>query len=71
MDFAQIATLLGQFGPLGIFIAYLVWRENRNAEASALREDKDRALARERIEADKDMARALDKLAFRIEGLKP
>lgn len=70
MDFAQIATLMGQFGPTGIFIAYLIYRDNRTSDAAAKREEQDREIERDRIEADKDMARALDKLSFRIEGLK-
>lgn len=45
MDFAQIATLLGQFGPLGVFVAYLVWRENKQMDMENARVEATKALA--------------------------
>lgn len=30
MGLEQVLGLAGQFGPMGLFVAYLMWREQRN-----------------------------------------
>lgn len=57
MDPALIEAL-GQFGPMGLMVGYLVWREQRR--------DK---IDRDRIEADVKMAEAISILTVKLEGL--
>lgn len=59
----ELLTAFGQFGPLGLFIAYLVWREKTLAEQRALIEEK-------RIDADKLLASSLTALTITIQDLK-
>ena len=59
MGAAEAVQLAGQFGPLGLFIGYLMWREIRNEK-----------LSRERIETDKLVASAMAILAAKIDGMK-
>lgn len=56
---ADVLNLAGQFGPMGLLVAYLMWRD--------LRTDK---LARERVETDKALAAAMAILTATIQGLK-
>lgn len=59
----ELWTFFGQFGPLGVFIAYLIWRESRG--------DKERAgIDKERTEADKALAAALSALTVTIQHLE-
>lgn len=59
----ELWTLFGQFGPLGLFIAYLVWRESKG--------DKERAgIDKERTESDKALAAALMALTVTIQHLE-
>jgi len=58
----EFVAAFGQFGPLGLMIAYLVWRERAGAE----RRDK---VDQDRIEADKAMASALTALTVTIQAL--
>lgn len=60
---AEIWTLLGQFGPLGIFIGYLMWRETR-------KDDERHQVERERTESDKALAAALSALTVTIQHLE-
>jgi hypothetical protein len=55
----EMLTLAGQFGPLGLMIAYLIWRESRAEK-----------VMRERIEADLELARSLAVLSVKIEGMR-
>lgn len=54
----EIWALLGQFGPLGLMIGYLVWTDGRKDQ-----------IARERAEADKALAAALAALTVTIQHL--
>ncbi|SES19771.1 hypothetical protein [Sphingobium sp. YR768] len=56
-------TLLGQFGPLGLMIGYLVWRETRITDAR-------QQVERERTESDKALAAALSALTVTIQHLE-
>ncbi|PTD19889.1 hypothetical protein CV103_11920 [Sphingomonas fennica] len=55
-------TAFGQFGPLGLMIWYLVWRERTGAE-------KRDQIERERIESDKALASALTALTVTINNM--
>ena len=70
MSAPQIIELARLFGPIGLFIGYLMWRELRQEKAAEGRARDDRDLARERIDTDKAVATALAVLAARIEGMK-
>jgi hypothetical protein len=58
----DILQLAGQFGPMGLMVAYLVWRENRN-EAKRLQYDQSRS------DADKALASSLGALTAVIQRL--
>ena len=64
----EALSLAGQFGPMGMFVAYLIWdRERmdkkwREHEEARLKQDAVRA------EADKAMAVALNALSIVIQG---
>ena len=60
MGVAELVGLAGQFGPLGLFVGYLIWDKTQ-----------ERKLARERIETDLELARSMALLAARIDGMKP
>lgn len=60
---AEIWTLLGQFGPLGLMIAYLVWKDTRNADTR-------HQVEKERTESDKALAAALSALTVTIQHLE-
>lgn len=57
---AEFVDAFGQFGPLGLMIAYLVWREKTIA-------DERRATDLARIEADKALAASLAGLTTTIQ----
>jgi len=57
MDGAALLELAGQFGVMGLFVGYMIWRELRGEK-----------LARERIEADKALATSLALLEAAIKG---
>lgn len=67
---SELITLAGQFGPLGLIIGYLVWRES--AERKMVREEaeKNREVTKERIAADLEMAKAFTILTVTIQGLR-
>ena len=69
LDLAQWTGLVGDFGPLGLMIVYLVWRENKAAEAQTQREKDAREVMRERIEADKALAASLGALTAVVQRL--
>jgi hypothetical protein len=64
---AQLMQLAGQFGPLGLFIGYLIWREQaeRKDKAAAIvsRNEIDKAEIASRL----DLARTLAKLTMVVE----
>ena len=62
MDMAQLLPLVGDFGPMGLMVAYLVFREGRQ---SAERLETEKA----RIEADKALAQSLGALTAVVQRL--
>lgn len=56
----ELITAFGQFGPLGLMIMYLMWREKAGAEKRG-------QIERERAEADKALAAALSALTVTIQ----
>jgi len=59
----ELITAFGQFGPLGLMIGYLVWRERIGAEKRG-------ELEAERAESDKALAAALSALTVTIQHLE-
>jgi hypothetical protein len=59
---AELWSLLGNFGPMGVFVAYLVWRESTT---TAERIKYDTA----RLEADRALAASLGALTAVIQRL--
>jgi F0F1-type ATP synthase membrane subunit b/b' len=57
MTIPDVLNLAGQFGVMGLFVGYLIWKD--------LRADK---IARERLEADKALATALALLEATVKG---
>jgi hypothetical protein len=51
--------LAGQFGPMGLLVAYLMWRELRTEK-----------LSRDRIETDKTLAASMALLTAAINGMR-
>lgn len=58
----ELVAAFGQFGPLGLMIGYLVWREKAGAEKRG-------EIERERAEADKALATSLAALTVTIQHL--
>ena len=58
----ELVAAFGQFGPLGLMIGYLVWREKAGAEKRG-------EIERERAEADKALATSLSALTVTIQHL--
>ena len=58
----ELVAAFGQFGPLGLMIGYLVWRERAGAEKRA-------EIDRERVESDKALAASLSALTVTIQHL--
>lgn len=58
----ELFTLLGQFGPMGIFIAYLMWDSTRKSDAR-------QQIDKERTESDKALAASLSALTVTIQHL--
>lgn len=52
----DILTIAGQFGPLGVFVFYLIWQQKRQDE-----------IAEKRIAADIKMTEALTLLTSAVE----
>lgn len=42
---AELITAFGQFGPMGLFVLYLVWERKSAREAEIARTETDKALA--------------------------
>lgn len=59
----EIWQLLAQFGPLGLMIAYLVWKDTR-------KDDEHAHIQKERAESDKALAAALMALTVTIQHLE-
>lgn len=59
----ELWTLLGQFGPLGLMIGYLIWNDTRKS-------DDRKSIDKERTESDKALAAALSALTVTIQHLE-
>lgn len=55
----ELLTIAGQFGPIGVFIWYLLAQQRRQDEISE-----------KRIQADIDMAKAMTLLTSAVENLR-
>jgi hypothetical protein len=62
MDGNTLAALAGQFGPMGLFVGYLIW-ERRSGAEERIKHD----IAR--VEADKALAQSLGALTAVIQRL--
>jgi hypothetical protein len=62
MSLESIIGLAGQFGPMGLFVAYLIWREQRTAGVAM-------EYNKARLEADKALASSLGALTAVIQRL--
>ena len=62
MDFAQLLPLVGDFGPMGLMVAYLIYRERAQMTERLETE-------RARIEADKALATSLGALTAVVQRL--
>jgi hypothetical protein len=70
MGVNDIIALARLFGPIGLFVGYLIWSQTYRDKATEKREEADRVLARERIETDKAITAAMTLLATKIDGLR-
>jgi len=62
MAVPEMLQLAGQFGPMGLLVAYLIWRE-RSSEAKRMAYDQ------ARLDADKALAASLGALTAVIQRL--
>ena len=60
----ELFAAFGQFGPLGLMIGYLVWREGKERSAAIQRETA-------QAEANKELAAALAGLTVTIQNMRP
>lgn len=58
----ELITTFGQFGPLGLMIGYLVWREKTGAEKRG-------EIEKARAASDIELAKALSALTVTIQHL--
>lgn len=65
----ELLALGQQFGPIGLFIGYLIWREKKGAEKRGELEKERTAAQRERTESDKALAAALSALTVTIQHI--
>lgn len=59
MNLPDIIAMLPQYGQMGIFIAYLLWRDGQQSKA-----------AEKRVNADIEMAQALTLLSAQMQGMR-
>jgi hypothetical protein len=66
----ELMAIFAQFGPLGLMIGYLMWRETvANGKREALEKER-LEVQRERTESDKALAMALTALTVTIQHLE-
>lgn len=65
----ELLAAFGQFGPLGLVIGYLIWRERVGAEKRGEIERERAEADKVRAEADKALAAALAALTVMIQHL--
>lgn len=63
MSVETFLNLAGQFGPMGLFVAYLIWREQRTATTAI-------AYNEARLQADRALASSLGALTAVIQRLE-
>lgn len=68
MGTADVLTLAAQFGPMGLMVGYLVWRETAERKDARIKAEKEHELARARINSDLELARAMTLLTVTIQG---
>lgn len=68
MSTPDVLTLAAQFGPMGLMVGYLIWRETMERRDARQTTEQERELARERIAADLELARAMTLLTVTIQG---
>ena len=62
MQIDQFMIFAGQFGPMGLFVGYLIWREQRN-------DSKIMTYNQSRLECDRALANSLGALTAVIQRL--
>jgi len=69
MPIESVLSLAGQFGPMGLFIAYLVWREQQTAKVAQRQEEARNEAQSAATEANKSLASSLGALTAVIQRL--
>lgn len=62
----QILAVAAPYGPVGLFCAYLAWREACRDRREEKRQERDEKIREAQAEADKDLAKALTLLSERV-----
>jgi len=69
MSLTDLAQIFGQFGPMGLFVGFLIWDRN-SASKARIGYDRDRLEQdKDRLETDRAMAAALGALTAVIQRL--
>lgn len=68
MDVSGVMALAGQFGPMGLLVAYLVWREGRDEKRRQLEVDARLDVDRETNEERAKLTSALMSLCMAVGG---
>lgn len=68
MGAPDFVSLAAQFGTMGLMVGYLIHREAMERKDARAESEKQRDLARERINADLELARAMTLLTVTIQG---
>lgn len=67
----ELIAAFGQFGPLGLMIGYLVWRESKERAAAIARDAEVIRRDLAQAEANKELAGALSALTVTIQNTLP
>lgn len=68
MGASDVVALATQFGTPGLFVGYFIWREHAERRDAREKAKKEHELARARIDADLELARAMTLLTVTIQG---
>lgn len=68
MGASDVVTLATQLGAPGLFIGYFIWRETMERKDAREKAEKEHELAKARINADLELARAMTLLTVTIQG---
>lgn len=66
MGFADVLQLAGQFGSMGLLVAYVIWDKQRTDAKWREHEDKRLRADEARIETDKSLVLAMQALTFAV-----